>query len=122
MKKLAVSILISVLSHSVTAQLIVDTININKLDIEYIRLTGCDIFNGFSRQSAQASVWIDFGQGNDQRTNKEFLKPDQQTRFSSTVAALNYCYKNGWEVVQYESGPNSACHTFLLRRRNPSTK
>lgn len=122
MKTISLLLLISLLSQTAKAQLVVDSVDINKLDIEYIKLAGCDVVSGFSSLSKRASVWIDFGQGGGQRNNNMFLKPDQQQPFNSTVEALNYCCKNGWELVQYTSEPNSTCHNYLLKRRNQPNK
>ncbi|WP_240543432.1 hypothetical protein [Spirosoma foliorum] len=105
------------------AQLIVGGVNIDTLNIQYIELIG------YKRSSLETSVWIDFGRGFDGYKASEFLKPinnHQSVRFFSIVEALNYVYKNGWELVTIDGTstvPSSTVyHRYILRRRNQAVK
>lgn len=101
------------------AQIRVGSINIDSLDIQYIELIG------FNRSTWEASVWIDFGRNYTTTKSSEFLKPvndHEGVRFASVVEALNYIYKNGWELVNvYIPSPDSPRH-YVLQRRNRAVK
>jgi hypothetical protein len=99
------------------AQIIVGSTNIDSLDIQYI-----EVF-GQNRSTYQASIWVDFGRGYELSKAGEFLKPindHERVRFKSVVDALNYFYKNGWEVIQsYAAGDyqrGEYLHHVLQRR------
>ncbi|GAB4020460.1 hypothetical protein [Spirosoma koreense] len=108
------------------AQVVVGGVDVNKLDIQYIRLMGYDKLTGVMKTSSEAVVWLDIGQGIDFRKSNEFLKPvnDQEpVRFRSVTEVLNYLYKNGWELIeQYQLDPNSFHYYILQRRSSAPTK
>ena len=117
MKKIRLAILTGWLVGvgSANAQLIVGSINVDSLDIQYMELIG------FNRSTSEASVWIDFGRNYNASKSSEFLKPvtdHEGVRFASVVEALNYLYKNGWELVNmYVPSPDASRHYVLKRRR-----
>ena len=121
MNKIFLAILTFYLVGIVTAkaQIIAGGINVNGLDIQYMELIGVN------RSTSEASVWIDFGQNYDASKSSEFLKPisdHEGVRFTSVVEALNYIYKNGWELVNvYIPSPNAYRH-YVLKRRNEVVK
>jgi hypothetical protein len=100
-----------------TGQIIVGSVNINNLDIQYIEMLG------YNRPSNAASIWLDFGQNYDPGRSGEFLKPindQERVRFRSLLDALNYFYKNGWELVQaYAVGE---FHHYVLQRKSRINK
>ncbi|GAB4042571.1 hypothetical protein [Spirosoma jeollabukense] len=106
-------------SGYVKAQVVVNGTNVNNLDIQYIKLIGYDKWSVHSKTSSEAMVWLDFGQGLDLRKSSEFLKPvngEEPVHFKSVIEALNYLYRNGWELIQqYQPEPNSYQHYVLQR-------
>lgn len=79
------------------ARITVGGVNVDSLDIQYIEILGQN------RSNFEASIWVDFGRGYELTRAGEFLKPTndhERVRFKSFVDALNYFYKNGWEVIQ----------------------
>lgn len=121
MKKILLAILTCWLVGVGTAkaQIMVGSINVDSLDIQYIELIG------FNRSTWEASVWIDFGRNYNASKSSEFLKPvndHEGVRFASVVEALNYVYKNGWELVNvYVPSPDASRH-YVLRRRSQAVK
>ncbi|CAN5317069.1 hypothetical protein BH09BAC4_BH09BAC4_02390 [soil metagenome] len=105
----------------VKAQVVVNGTNVNNLDIQYIKLIGYDKWSVHSKTSSEAMVWLDFGQGLDLRKSSEFLRPaegngQEPVHFKSVIEALNYLYRNGWELIQqYQPEPNSYQHYVLQR-------
>lgn len=101
------------------AQLTVGGVNLNNEDIQYIELIG------YNRSSTEAVVWIDFGENYTSNKSGEFLKPvpnRESVRFTSVVEALNYCYKNGWELVTTYLPTTMSFHHYVLQRRSQSVK
>ncbi|QDK79457.1 hypothetical protein EXU85_12930 [Spirosoma sp. KCTC 42546] len=121
MKKILLAILTCWLVGVGTAkaQIMVGSINVDSLDIQYIELIG------FNRSTWEASVWIDFGRNYTANKSSEFLKPlndHEWVRFASVVDALNYIYKNGWELVNvYVPSPDAPRH-YVLQRRSQAVK
>ena len=99
------------------AQIFTGGINVDSLDIHYVELIGQQRFN------FEASIWVDFGRGYELNRAGEFLKPindHERVRFKSFADALNFFYKNGWEVIQaYAAGDYQH---YVLQRRSRITK
>ena len=72
----------------VRAQVIVNGVNLDKLDIMYIRLIAHEA------TLAKFKVWVDYGNGWS-REGEELLRPiknrQEGERFLSVIDALNYC-------------------------------
>ncbi|WP_020604729.1 hypothetical protein [Spirosoma spitsbergense] len=117
-KKLVLLLLLGFLGLSIAnAQIRVGNVNVDSLDIHYIELIGQN------RSNYEASIWVDFGRGYELNRAGEFLKPindHERVRFKSVVDALNYFYKNGWEVIQaYATGDYQH---YVLQRRSRISK
>jgi len=118
MKKLFV--LLMVISFALSAQVIVDSVDINKLDdVQYCQIVGTQKF-----LSWKVRIDVDYGQ-NRSRTEEvdDFWvrgEDGKKVNFHSMIHALNFMYKNGWEYVDafvITKGKSNVYH-YILRRRN----
>ena len=113
MKKLMLSgILFLTLVCVSHAQVKVGEVDINQLGIQYIEI--------YAASGIGASVRINYGQ-NDSNLMFYFdplIDPKDGKPFRNTIAALNFLYQNGWELVipSIRSGDETA-PSFLLQRR-----
>ncbi len=94
-----------VLTTNATAQLMVNRVDVNSLDIQYCQLVG-----GYSNWGTKVTVYLDYGQANFQRAAYwELRRIDSlgkyTERFDTIMQAVNYVGKNGWEVVSFQIIP-----------------
>lgn len=81
-------------------------------DTQYIEIIGSQLFPG-----TPITIVLDFGQP---LLDKVIIKSDDKAlNFNTMIGALNYLYKNGWELVMpyIISTGNSSVYHFLLKRR-----
>lgn len=100
---------IACLSYS---QVMVDSVDINKLDIQYIEL--------YAASSLGTSVRINYGQSDTKLMTffDPLIDPTTQKPFRNTIAALNFLYRNGWELVLPSFAMGDGEHpTYMLQRR-----
>lgn len=117
MKKVLIGLLLMT-SISAKAQIVVDGVDINKLDsVQYVEILGID--QGLFQRKLQ--IIVDYGQkfkwGTDAR-----IQNAQGTvmQFNTMVHPLNFFSANGWEFVTTYAvsiGQSSVYHTLLRRKK-----
>jgi hypothetical protein len=110
MKKLIFCCLLVAAAGLAQAQVIVNGVNINDLDIHYIEIYGATGLNSVRINYGQSntSVWIQF----------DPLTDAEGQPFRNTISALNFLHKNGWELVlPANQWGDDEVNTYLLRRR-----
>jgi hypothetical protein len=92
MKKLFTVLLILVGSLNAKAQVEVDNVMINDLDLEYVELVGRSKFFSLTK----IKVFVDYGQ--DFSWKQQTIKDSngKNMSFNSMVDALNFMDRNGW--------------------------
>lgn len=110
MKKLIFCCLLLGAAGLAQAQVMVNGVNINDLDIHYIEIYGATGLN---------NVRINYGQSNTTAWFNFDPLPDPEGKpFRNTISALNFLHKNGWELVLPASQwGNDEVSTYLLKRR-----
>ncbi|WP_138989890.1 hypothetical protein [Larkinella sp. C7] len=93
-----------VLTTNATAQLMVNRVDVNSLDIQYCQLV-CEHRTGLTREKVE--VYIDYGQANFQRSVYWELRRidslgNYTQRFDTVMQAVNYVEKAGWEVASFQ--------------------
>jgi hypothetical protein len=120
MKKIVLtSALVLALSIGASAQVIIEGVDINKIDsIEYVEILGYD---GGLFQS-KLNIIIDYGQkfkiGSDMRIQNAEGKAQ---RFNTMIHAMNFMYLNGWDFVTsyaISSGSTNVYHWLMKRAKN----
>lgn len=103
-----------------SAQVLIDGIDINKLDLTYCQLTAQ---NG----QDQAKVWIDYGKP--VNAPSVVTEPNgPPVEFGTVIDALNFMTAHGWELVssqihfggENQSKYRSVTFMYLLRRKATS--
>jgi hypothetical protein len=96
-------------------QVIVDDVDINKLDIEYCQVVGQRKF-----LSTKVKVTVDYGQPRADIWESKIKDKDGKTiSFRGMMDALNFMYQNGWEYVGMfiiTHNDDNVYH-FLLRKK-----
>ncbi|RYC71170.1 MULTISPECIES: hypothetical protein [Spirosoma] len=105
------------LSYWATAQVFVDGVDISKEEITY-----CQLLTGSARATASTYAYIDYGQPSPYARRQVISGTDrQQIRFGSSMDALNFMVRNGWELVSshINSDKDGAAerYYYLLRKR-----
>ncbi|MBK6903763.1 MAG: hypothetical protein IPH04_13410 [Saprospirales bacterium] len=112
MKKLVLSAILLAAATFSYAQVMVNGVDINKLDIQYIEI--------YAASGLGASVRINYGQAttNIMTFFDPFIDPRDSKPFRNSVAALNYLYQNGWELMapSIRSGDEEQ-PSYMLHRR-----
>jgi len=96
MKKLFLLAAFAVMSLGANAQVMVDDVNVNEMDVKYIELVGQRAFGW-----GKIKVTIDYGQ-----EMKLFKQPliksadGTNAKFNSMLGALNFMDANGWDLVE----------------------
>ncbi|RRB02132.1 hypothetical protein [Larkinella rosea] len=103
------------------AQLIVNQVDINELDIQY-----CQLICEYAAPLNEAHVYVDYGQsGFRENKNNELhrIGPEGKPtlRFRTAMQAVNFAEKNGWEVVSFQvthtGGGTSSQFIYLMRKK-----
>lgn len=81
--------------NELSAQLIVDGMNINEMDIQYCNAR----VYARSIVSKQVRVTIDYGQKVKLNASQVIESDGQEVYFLSEVALMNHMYKNGWRFL-----------------------
>lgn len=119
MKKYILSVVLGLLLGPLAyAQVFVNGVNINELDIVYCQLIAVD-----PGLMGNAIVRIDYGQPRPMVKRPDVAGPNRQPiRFNSVVDALNFMVRNGWELVSSQITANkegsSEEFIYLLRKRD----
>jgi hypothetical protein len=121
MKKIAL-LFLAVLPLFSFGQVFVNGEDINKKDdLQYIELSGAYV--------PKLKITIDYGQDwtkNSNKANQELQSihdaQGQLIEFNTMVEAVNYLYKNGWEistvyVVRALNGTDAQIYRYVLKRR-----
>lgn len=121
-KALLIFVLCVFWNNTASAQVFVNGVNINELDITYCQMIGKNRDGGLS----VTRVWIDYGQpsfatnifkqqaivGSDGRPNK----------FNTVIDALNFVTRNGWELVSWQVTSDKEGEAgefvYLLKKRD----
>ncbi|HAA14058.1 MAG TPA: hypothetical protein DCE41_21140 [Cytophagales bacterium] len=117
MNKLLVLIALFIASNSLSfAQVSVEGVDINNLDIQYCELVGYKK----SLVGSKIVVVVDYGQEFKLFQSQLIKGPDgNAVVFNTMVDALNFMEKNGWEYLNnyvITSG-NSLIYRYLLQRK-----
>ena len=124
MKKLLFCSLIILSFGRTFGQLIVNDVSINdQKDIQYISVE--PVPKGLLTYKIYVS--IDFGQPMNLREENLLTDLDKQPRiFNSTMDALNFLYKNSWELISVsaiaEAEPKDSINYRYLLKRKPEPK
>jgi hypothetical protein len=102
-----------------SGQVLVNGVDINKLDVAYCQLIGVN-----ATILSRPRVWIDYGQIgfveiNSNRQNISEIN-GQAIEFNSVIDALNFFIKNGWELVSNqvtETDETQRRFIYLLRKK-----
>ncbi|WP_421829125.1 hypothetical protein [Larkinella sp.] len=102
MKIVSTLFFLFVLTTNATAQLMVNRVDVNSLDIQYCQLVG-----EYRNWGGKATIYLDYGQDNFQRVAYwELRRIDSlgkyTERFNTVMQAVNYVEKAGWEVVSFQ--------------------
>ena len=96
MKNILIAVLMFV-SNYCTAQIYVNQIDVNKFDYQYLEL-----WEHFNKQSGKFYAMVDYGQNATKSDQGGSYKVGERNgepkKFNSSIAILNFMYKNGWEL------------------------
>lgn len=102
-----------------SAQVYVDGENINQKDIQY-----CQLFATNPTLLSRSFAWIDYGQrghANNWRKTEIAGEDRKPIIFNSTMDALNFMVRNGWDLVSTavsaDKDGSTTVFTYLLRKR-----
>ncbi|MFY0628582.1 MAG: SHOCT domain-containing protein [Reichenbachiella sp.] len=117
MKKLLLLPLLFTL-HSAFAQVFVEDVDINSLDLKYVQLIG---YNKSIFGTAKYKVMIDYGQ-KPNRMKMEVIRDGSKGEpiiFDSMIGALNHMEQNGWVYKSnyYLSGLGGYYYVFVMERK-----
>ncbi|MCB0595448.1 MAG: hypothetical protein KDD28_15255 [Phaeodactylibacter sp.] len=119
MKKLILSAVMLAACTVAFAQVSVEGVDINALDIKYCELRGYNT----STLSQKVSIVIDYGQEfkafKPQVIRGEDGKP---VVFNTMVDALNFMEKNGWEYLNSHAVAGAGVYNYLLRRKEEGSR
>jgi hypothetical protein len=111
MKNLVMLCLIMALSFTSRAQVVVGGVDINALDIYYIEIAQIG--------GPLGTVRINYGQQNATLwIKREVLSDEMGQPFRNVLAAFNFLYRNGWELMpQVALKAQGEVETYMFRRR-----
>jgi hypothetical protein len=119
MKILGALFFLFVLTTNATAQLMVNQVDVNRLDNQYCQLVGKYRIRGF-----KAKIYIDYGHPNFQQAAYWELRGidslgNYTQRFKTVMQAVNYVEKNGWEVASFQvmQTPGGSYNRFIYLMR-----
>lgn len=115
MKKFIAIIALGFLSYGANAQVIVDGVDVNELDIQYVDLVGRTRLLNLTK----INVFVDYGQDFSWRRQTIEDANGARTQFNSMTDALNFMYKNGWEFVSnyHIDSDGELTYHYILRRQ-----
>jgi hypothetical protein len=115
MKKLIVALALGMFSFGGNAQVIVDGVDINDLDLQYVELVGQTRFISLTK----IKVFVDYGQDFSWRQQTIEDESGERSSFNSMVDALNFMYSNGWEFVSnyHIDNDGSLTYHYILQRQ-----
>ncbi|MGV3558096.1 hypothetical protein [Larkinella arboricola] len=120
MKRLSALIFFCTLSFQTVAQLIVNRVDINQLDIEY-----CQLICEYPSLGGKARIYVDYGQANFREGLNSELRSlnaegEPTERFLTVMQAVNFVGKQGWEVVSFQvthAGSGSSSQFIYVMRK-----
>jgi hypothetical protein len=103
------------MSFSGQSQVIVDGVDVNDLDIQYVDLVGRARFLSLTK----IKVFVDYGQDFSWRQQTIEDASGERTSFNSMTDALNFMYKNGWEFVSnyHIDNDGELTYHYILKRQ-----
>jgi hypothetical protein len=115
MKKLIAALALGMFSFSGNAQVIVDGVDINKMDLHYVELVGQTRFISLTK----IKVFVDYGQELSWRQQTIEDNSGERASFNSMVEALNFMHENGWEFVSnyHINNDGSLMYHYILQRQ-----
>ncbi|KAA9355037.1 hypothetical protein [Larkinella humicola] len=123
MRILSTLLFLFVLTTKTAAQLMVNRVDVNSLDVQYCQLV-CVHRTGMTKD--KIDIYIDYGQVNFQRSAYWELRQIDSLgkyteRFGTIMQAVNYVAKNGWEVVSFQvmhdPGDSYKQFIYLMRKK-----
>jgi hypothetical protein len=114
MKKLMLAVMLMVFAIGAKAQVIVNEVNINEMDIKYVELVGRAKLN-----PTKIKVILDYGQPFSFKSQAIRGAEGNKAAFNSMIDALNFMEANGWEFVSnyvIMSGTEVTTR-YILRKR-----
>ena len=113
MQRLLLALLLTCATYGLSAQILVDGIDIQRVDISFIEISA----NG-RLFSNRINVIVDYGQ---RRRSFDIQRIEndrgKSMKFNSMMDALNFFYRNGWEYVDnYQDNDDNTLRRYLLRR------
>ena len=107
---------LSFTAPSLSAQILVDRVNINDLDITYCKLRA--YYVSLISKNANVNIYIDYGQEFRKLNAQRIQNPDGSKReFHSIIDAFNFMEKNGWEYIDHLVAEDHGMQ-YLFRRKN----
>ncbi len=94
MKKLVLAAMLAMFSLVGNSQVIVEEVNINDLDIQYVELVGRG-----KALSLKMKIIVDYGQEFSFKSQAIRSASGQKAAFNSMIDALNFMEANGWDFV-----------------------
>ncbi len=118
MKRVFITAICCIWAVCASAQVYVDGENINQKDIQY-----CQLFATNPTLLSRSFAWIDYGQGGRPNWRKTEIAGEDRKPiiFNSTMDALNFMVRNGWDLVSTavsaDKDGSTTIFTYLLRKR-----
>ena len=116
MRKIIILFALIITGFSGYTQVIVDDINVNDLDIQYVELRARQKF-----LSTKVIVNVDYGQKFRLFVEQSIRSKDgKKLPFNSVIHALNFMDQNGWEYVSniiYADKDGNTLYHYLLQRK-----
>jgi len=104
--------------NNINAQhILVNDTDINELPIKYCELRVTSAVMSLTK----VKVYVDYGQKWKPFSRQNIMTDDKKVvRFNSSVAALNFMEKNGWEYVEQtiqNNGDGNVTYKYLMRKK-----
>ncbi|MFT4667865.1 MAG: hypothetical protein ACI9XB_004839 [Gammaproteobacteria bacterium] len=102
-----------------SAQVFVNKVDVNSRPVQYV-----EIWEKFNKENGKILTMLDYGQQDDlkDRAGKLLFVTNQKGQyleFNSMVDALNFMFRNGWEVMHAKT--SAKVQSYILKKRNGFT-
>ncbi len=99
-----------------SAQIYVNKVDVNSRPVQYV-----EVWEKFNKENGKFFAMLDYGQQDDlkDRAGKLLFVTNQEGQyleFNSMVDALNFMYRNGWEVMHAKA--SAKVQSYIMKKRN----
>ncbi|MFK7806897.1 MAG: hypothetical protein AB8F74_03755 [Saprospiraceae bacterium] len=103
-----------------SAQIFVNKVDVNSRPVQYV-----EVWEKFNKDNGKFFAMLDYGQQDDlaDKEGKSLYltnQTGQYLEFNSMVDALNFMYRNGWEVLHVNSAEK--IQSYILKQRTNFTR